>query len=319
MTLVQYGQAATITAIMVLTGNTVWAQTGERQGTIPFTAYFTMKAECCKDGKCGKAGDCCCKNQKCDAKHTCGKDNKCECKDGGESCCAKSGKCCKETKCSCPFLSKLAKRTALIMVMPASLPLPACCLEAMGMLPHPPLPPPPHVFLPPMPAPILPSPPVVNAPPVVNVNEVNTSTGILGLTPAGSSVFACSIPAPAIATKVRITAAPSSDQLEISVGEETCIRCKKMTVQIGDNAIRVSRFEGRIRVRGEDLKATADCVRTEGKDKLILEGDVVMHSKKNGRSTHVTGDCIEMSLSSTAMTIQRTAKPAVTPALHYEK
>ncbi len=108
----------------------------------------------------------------------------------------------------------------------------------------------------------------------------------------------------------------------MQIGEDTCIRCKKMTVKIGDNEITVSRFDNRVRVRGEDLKATADCVRTEGKDGLILEGNVVMHCKKDGSSTNVIADRVGLDLSNGTVAIQRTAKSptlGITPVIHKSK
>lgn len=345
MTLVRYGQAAMIAAIITLAGNVVWAQQSEPRSspvTPGYINYFTpvltcckggecskencaakdccATGGCCKDGKCCKDGDCCCKSKKCDAKCTCCKDNKCECCKGGECGCGKSGKCSctKETKCvCCPFMNKLAKHTAILMVMPPSLPLPGIChLEAMGMLAHPLLPPPPHVLLPP------PMPPHV-PPYVVTSNEANTgnvifgygvnsNTGVCGsFAPPCPSVVGCAITGPVtpmVVHLVRITAAPSSDQLEMCIGEGTCIHSKKLTVTIGDNEITVSRFDDRIRIRGEELKATAANICTDGKDRLILEGDVVLHYKKDGHTANVMGEHIELNLSSSAMTIQRTAE-----------
>jgi hypothetical protein len=415
------------------------------------------------DGKCCKDGGCCCKGKKCDAKCTCCKDSKCECGKGGECCCGKSGKCCctdkgaccckdkssiKATGCGCcPFLSKLAKGTAIIVVMPSSLPLlGACHVEAMGMLPHPPLPlgpqvvlpaplpppppmlappglpvmPPPTVAIPvpppscytgPAPMPVLcaptpdaavtpskantqvetclqlldlvselcslvrplntpsmcasalellmermspiayaqapaayvthppqyipPSPPFP-APREPNAQEANTGSLIFGIgvnsnsgltgsiiSSGSPAIVPCGISAaaPAADPKVRIIAIPSSYscELEMNVGDETCIRCKKMTVKIGDNEITVSRFDDRVRVRGEELKATADSVRSDRKDRLILEGDVVLHYKKDGHSANVTGDCIELNLSSGAVTIKPAVRATVHPAVRIDR
>ncbi|MHB1425934.1 MAG: hypothetical protein ACYC3I_22450 [Gemmataceae bacterium] len=104
--------------------------------------------------------------------------------------------------------------------------------------------------------------------------------------------------------KVHISATPSSDRLEMNIGEDTCIHCKKMAVKMGDNEITLSVIEGRIRVRGDELKATADSVRSDGKDHLILEGDAVLHYKKDGHIANVTGDRIDLNLSSGAVTIK---------------
>jgi len=307
MMLVRSGQAALIAAILTFSGNTVWAQAPNSSGS--------LSADCCQQANC------------CEVKHACAtgkccKNGKC-CKDA--DCCYKDGKCCgskdktnvAKAGCGCPFLSKLTKRTAIILVMPSSLPLPvSCCLEAMGMLPHPPLPVPlpagPHVFLPPMPSPI----PAPYAEPTYGYEA-----GSLKCIPpvcVSSPVVACGITTPATAAKVCIRATPSGDRLEMGIGEETSIRCKKMTITVNDKEMTVSRFDDRVRIRGADLKATADCVRTEGKDRLILEGDVVLHYKRDGHSANVTGERIELNLSNSALTIQRGAKTTVTPAV-YEK
>ena len=464
---VRYGLAAVLAALATLMGNVVWAQETWPQGgaatgyaPVPCSTYkpycdtkdCCATDACCKDGKCCKDGECCCKGKKCEANCTCCKDNKCECGKGGE-CCCKDGKCCCKDKTvkktghdSCPFLSKLAKSTTIIMVMPSSLPLlGACHPEMMGMLPHPPLPMGPQVMMPtpfPPPPPMLTppglpvpgmSPPVMpphtiampvppsapcypcptampfncsstpeaavamskantqietclqllglaselcslvrplntpfvcasalellmemcpttyaqtatpyvmhppqcigTSPPmpqqqVLNVldNGVGSFCG-LGCCPVASSMCAatpcvapCAIAKPATETKVRIIAMQGyDDQLEMNVGDDTCIRCKKMTVKIGDNEITLSRFDDRVRVRGEELKATADSVRSDQKERLILEGDVVLHYKKDGHSANVTGDCIELNLSSGAVTIKPAAKTMVRPSVRIDR
>jgi hypothetical protein len=330
MTLVRYGQTAMIAAILVLSGNAVRAQQASEQSPTLKAITFTIKSACCKDGKCCKEGESCCASKKCDAKCSCAKDSKCACCKDGDCCCDKNGKCsCSKDKtsaaktgCGCPIMDLLAKKTAIIMVMPASMPLPACCMEAMGILPHPPMPMPPpgpHVFLPP------PMPPIPPFPPT-------PSMGLAGMPPMpieppapmyyGNTVYGYA-PAPATVcstttasnSKMEITAPPSCDQLQMSIGEDNAIRCKKMTVKIGDNVISVSRFDDRVRVRGDELKATANSVRCDSQGHLILDGDVVLHCKKGGHvSTH--GDRIELDLSNCAMMIQRTAAKAL-PAPTY--
>jgi hypothetical protein len=351
MTFVRYGQAALIAAIMAMTGNAVRAQQ-------PAPASSFAPYKCCKDGKCCKEGDCCtnskkcdasctaCKNgqcskaggccsdsKKCDDKCTCCKDSKCACCKDGECCCNKNGKCsCGKDKTSatkigcdcCPFLDILAKHTAIILVMPASMPLPACCMEAMGMIPHlpmPPMPPGPHVFLPPPMPPIPPFPPTpsMGLPGMPPMN-VDWGFGYAPCPAHGNAVYAppaCCAPVnctPASSSKFEISAPASSDQLEVSIGEETCIRAKKMTVKIGDKEITVSRFDDRVRVRGEDLKATALSVHSDHKGELILEGDVVLHCRKVGRGA-TYGDRIELDLSNSAVMIHKAAK-ASSPAVH---
>lgn len=286
---------------------------------------------CCKESKCecGKGGDCCCKDGKCGCKG-----NKCECGKSGDCCC--KGKTSVTKKgCGCPYLSKLAKSTAIIMVMPSSLPLlGACPPAAMGMMPHPPMPMGPHAMLP-MPMPLPPPPPML-APPGLPMmpGMIPPSTVAMPAAPCcpcpsvscglTSSIVANGQPtieacdAPAVAAKVHIIAVPSSTDLEMNVGDDTCVRCKKMAVKIGDNEITVSRFEDRVRVRGDELKATANRVCSDRKDRIILEGDVVLHYKKDGHCANVTGDRIELNLSSGAVTIKPAEKAVTRPAVRID-
>jgi hypothetical protein len=451
--LVRYWQTAIISAILTLLGNVVWAQTtpGDgplglrpricKQGNCYYVQFSCTKGECCKDGKCCKDGECCCKSQKCDEKCTCCKDNKCECGKDSECCCSKSGKCCCNDKTSevktgcCPFMSKLAKRAAIIMVMPAPIPMfGETHVEAMRMLPHPPMPVPPHVVMPaPLPPPMLTPPgipvptlgspimppqsvafpvspavccpcPTVTAETVIPGPKTNTSVEtcvqLMGLasdlcsiarTPSVPSLCAsalglisdlcpticapaspsyvthppqyippsppfptsrefytqeaavanpsacgigcscgavgqpivvgtpCSCAAPMTSAKIQITAISSSDEVEMKVGCDTCIRCKKMTIKIGENEIAVSRFDDRVRVRGEELKATAAHVRSDGKDQLILEGDVMLHYRKGMNSANVNGDRIELNLCSGAVTIKSATKSSSTSSVSIGK
>jgi hypothetical protein len=350
MTLVRYGQAAMIAAILVLSGNAVWAQQAcppkdngiynrisEVLTSIPceIKVKCCVTKDCCKDGKCCKDGESCCESKKCDAKCSCCKDKKCACCKDGECCCDKNGKCtCSKDKtstvkagCDCPFLNKLAKKTAIIMVMPASMPLPPCCMEAMGIMPHPPMPMPPpgpQVFLPPPMPPIPPFPPTpsMGLPPYASPMQVECPPAPMYY---GNAVYAaapatvCS--APGTSSKMEIIAPPSCDQLEMSIGEDSAIRCKKMLVKIGDKVMSVSRFDDRVRIRGDELKATADCVRTEGKSRIILEGNVVMHSKKDGNpsASVMKADYIDLNLSSGAVTIKSSGKASSSPAVHIER
>ncbi len=151
--------------------------------------------------------------------------------------------------------------------------------------------------------------------------EIHTNCGQPGCT-----AFACGQPAVyvsstvgarEIAVKIHISATPSSEGLEMKVGD-TCVRCKKMTVTIGETEIALSRFDDRVRVRGEDLKATAASVRSEGKDRLILEGDVVLHYKKVGQSANITGERVELNLCSGSVAIEG-AKTLSSPAVHIER
>jgi len=100
---------------------------------------------------------------------------------------------------------------------------------------------------------------------------------------------------------------------------DTCIRCKKMTVKIGDNEITLSRFDDRVRVRGDELKATAGSVHSDSKDHLILEGDVMLHYKRGIHSANVSGDRIELNLCSGAVTIKPTARTPSTSSVSIGK
>jgi hypothetical protein len=145
---------------------------------------------------------------------------------------------------------------------------------------------------------------------------ITPSPGCAGVCPAGTlttatgEVLPCAAPMATLCTetansgKIRVNAKPSASQLEMHIGEYTTLQCKKLTVKIADNEIALSRFDDRIRVRGDDLKAMADSVRGEGKNRLILEGDVVLRYKKDGHVANVTGDCVELNLATGAVTIK---------------
>lgn len=137
--------------------------------------------------------------------------------------------------------------------------------------------------------------------------------GSLHVEPMMPAIVPCTVPSPARTDKLSIAAKPSSDQLEMKIGDDTCLSCKKMKLTLGDNEITLSRFDDRVRVRGEELKATADSVRSDRKDRLILEGDVQLHYKKDGHSANVTSDRIELNLSSGAVTIKPAAKKPSQP------
>jgi hypothetical protein len=124
-------------------------------------------------------------------------------------------------------------------------------------------------------------------------------------------------PTPAGAMKVYIVTKPYSDRLEMSVGDDSCMSCKKMVVKVADSEITLTRLDGQIRVRGEDLKAKADCVRTDRKDSLILDGDVVLSYKKNGQSARVSADHVELDLASGSVTVKSAGKVSCTPQRVY--
>lgn len=153
--------------------------------------------------------------------------------------------------------------------------------------------------------------------------EIHTNCGLTGnmafAVGQPTVVESYTVATPGTTSKIHIMATPSSDELEMNVGGSTCIRCKKMTVTLGENEIALSRFDDRVRVRGDELKATAASVRSDSKDRLILEGDVVLHYKKDGHSANITGDRIELNLSSGAVTIKPAAKTSSTSAVHIDR
>jgi hypothetical protein len=160
-----------------------------------------------------------------------------------------------------------------------------------------------------------PGPGAIGAP--ISIHTNCGSTGSIVLAPQRTICVSSTVAAPAPSAKIHISATPSSEGLEMNVGG-TCIRCKKMTVTIGETEIALSRFDDRVRVRGDELKATASSVRSDGKDHLILEGDVVLHYKKVGHSANVTGDRIMLNLCSGTMTIDGVGSLSC-PAIHIDR
>jgi hypothetical protein len=121
-------------------------------------------------------------------------------------------------------------------------------------------------------------------------------------------VMPCTIatpkPAAPAALKVCIVAQPYSDQLEMSVGDDTCVSCKKMTLTLGDNEILLTRYDGQVRIRGEELKAKADCIRTDRKDRLILEGNAQLRYRTDDQHASIQAECIELNLATGSVTIK---------------
>jgi hypothetical protein len=125
----------------------------------------------------------------------------------------------------------------------------------------------------------------------------------------------CAIPSPtpAPALKVRIAAKPYSDQLEMCVGDDSCMSCKRMVVKVGGSELTLTRVDGQIRVRGEELKAKANCVGTDRKGGLILEGEVVLSYKKDGQSARISADHVELDLATGSVTVKSAGKSSCTP------
>jgi hypothetical protein len=119
--------------------------------------------------------------------------------------------------------------------------------------------------------------------------------------------------APAGAMEVRVVSKLNCDQLEMSVGDDSCMSCKKMTMTVGDSEITLTRLDDRVRVRGEDLKATAACVRTDRKNRLILEGDVHLRYHKDDQHASISAECIELDLTTGSVTIKPAGSSSYVP------
>ncbi len=192
--------------------------------------------------------------------------------------------------------------------------LPSMCVSALGLLadlcgdPGPSEPTPAdnmYVQHPPQYAPCYPGTPAPAAREVA-VLPPPTETPTYGITP----VLTCTSTTAAKSsadTKVRVVVNADSQQLEMSVGDDACMSCKKMIVKLGDNELSLTRSDDRVCVRMSQLKAKADCVRTDRKDRLILEGNAVLHYCKDGQCADVTADRIELNLSNGSVTIKPSA------------
>ncbi len=183
--------------------------------------------------------------------------------------------------------------------------LPAICLSSLGMLID---------LCPPSVTPALTP---ERAPSKTGDREMFTATPVLPPPrPDYPAPFTANVPPPVVpcviaaptprndALEVRVVSKPYSDRLEMSVGEDSCVSCKKMTVKVGDSEITLTRLDGRVRVRGEDLKATAACVRTDRKNRLILEGDVHLRYRKDDQHASINAECIELDLAAGSLTIK---------------
>lgn len=127
---------------------------------------------------------------------------------------------------------------------------------------------------------------------------------ISAATPAPYVVSTPSATAPKM--MARIVASSEGDRLEMCLCDEGRMSCKKMTFKVSDCALTLTCRDNKVRVRGDDLWAKADCVRTDRKDRLILEGGVVLRYKKDGQHYSITAERIEWSPGSGTMTIKST-------------
>ena len=129
------------------------------------------------------------------------------------------------------------------------------------------------------------------APPVVScISAATPATAYVVTTPS--------------ATKMRIAAQSDGDQLEMCISG-ACVSCKKMTVKIGDCPLTVTRMGDKVRIRGEELRASAACIRSERTDWLILEGGAVLRHVKAGQQPDIIrAERIELNPRTGAVTIK---------------
>jgi hypothetical protein len=196
--------------------------------------------------------------------------------------------------------------------------IPSMCLSALGLLSDlcgPSCPQPCYVQHPPQYVP--PSPPFPQTTVLPPPRELPDSANPPTIPAAGPPTLTCDLAGPissaTCAGKIRIQATPYDGQLEMSLGDDACMTCKKMTVKVGDCSLTMTTADGKVRVRAAELKAWADCVQTDRKERLILKGDVVLHYKKDGHHADVTGEYIELNLATGAVTVKQassSAKPA---------
>jgi hypothetical protein len=116
----------------------------------------------------------------------------------------------------------------------------------------------------------------------------------------------CDLSKPGAEDKIWVIASTDSDRLEVKYPNGNGGSFKKMSRKMGNTEITLSRFDDRVRVRGNELKATADRVRTDHKNRLILEGNVQLHYKRDGMNASLSGEHIELNLANGTVT----ARPA---------
>ena len=98
---------------------------------------------------------------------------------------------------------------------------------------------------------------------------------------------------------------PTTVQLEMSINDDdACVSSKKLTMNVADCRLTLTSKDGRVRVRAVELDAKADCIRTDRKDHLILEGDAVLHYRKDGQCADVNAERIELNLATGSVTIK---------------
>lgn len=124
------------------------------------------------------------------------------------------------------------------------------------------------------------------------------------------------VPATLTSTAAKVGIVATEDnRLEMKTANDGCASCKKMTVKVGGHAVTMFATNGKVRVRATDLKASADSVRTDRKDHLILEGNVVLHYSKAGQHcSKVSAEHIELNLATGSMMVHSAGKSSNVPS-----
>lgn len=104
---------------------------------------------------------------------------------------------------------------------------------------------------------------------------------------------------------IRVSCEKANNRLEWTLADAH-MTCKKMTVDMGDSPLTIYTAQGKVRIRSADMKARADCILTDRKDRIILQGDALLHYCKGDQRIHMNGERIELNLRTGAVTIQPT-------------
>jgi hypothetical protein len=127
------------------------------------------------------------------------------------------------------------------------------------------------------------------APPVMQCNQ-----------PAvwGPAIQPCAATTPApVMPSIRVCVADGESRLEISCGGGARLACKRMDLQMdGVEPMTLATADGQVVVKQAQVHARANAVTTDQKDSVVLEGRVRLHYTKDGQSTEISAERIEISL-----------------------
>ncbi len=135
--------------------------------------------------------------------------------------------------------------------------------------------------------------------------------GMMMPPPMPVPVLAVPAPAPsrpAAGSVVRAVCTEGKPYLEVRAAGAPRIQCKSMVLEAphGD-AVKLTAGNGRVVVRGPDMKAWADGVRTAGKHRIVLEGHVRLVSHRDGHEARIKADVLEVSLVGEHVEVRPTA------------